>query len=239
MRASRSPASSPTIRSRASKAPRPERTSGWSRPSSPARASSGRRFRRSIARALLGRLHRLQARRDRTQRHRLRADQRHLPQPREGARSRSRSMPLFTPFGAWTSFFGAQGNHQQLDTSGEALLFPARTPVRRRLLVQRDRALADHAFAARGPHRATSRSTAPRSISRPNFLPPPDDPDASPARVSFAPKSVSYSLLQDLPSVHGREPEPAAHRARAAGARAVRQGAARCHPDVRHRQSRT
>ena len=34
---------------------------------------------------------------------------------------------LLTPLGLFTSVVGAQVGHTQLDTSGEALLFPART----------------------------------------------------------------------------------------------------------------
>src|SRR5262249_53606543 len=37
------------------------------------------------------------------------------------------TMPLSTPIGPLTSFVGVQASNSQLDTAGEALLFPART----------------------------------------------------------------------------------------------------------------
>ena len=109
------------------------------------------------------------------------------------------TLPLGTPLGAWTSYFGAQGNHQQLDTSGEALLFPART-----------RSAAAYWFNEIAHSPITRSQFAFRldnvkvdgtAVNFPsNFLPPPDDPDGFNRSVSFAPKSVSYTLLQDLPS---------------------------------------
>ena len=109
------------------------------------------------------------------------------------------TLPLSTAIGAWTSFFGAQGSHQQLDTSGEALLFPART-----------RSAAAYWFNEIA-HSPITRSQFAFRIDNvkvdgtpvdfpANFLPPPDDPDSYARSVSFAPKSVSYTLFQDLPS---------------------------------------
>ncbi len=108
------------------------------------------------------------------------------------------TMSLSTPFGAWTSFFGAQGSHQQIDTSGEALLFPART---RSAATYWFNELA-HAPVLRSQFavRVENVKIDGTAVNFPaNFLPPPDDPDSFARSVSFAPKSVSYSLIRDLP----------------------------------------
>ena len=142
------------------------------------------------ARPLLGRLHRLQASRARNQRHRLRADRRHLPQPREeAARSRSRRCRWGRRSGPGPAIFGAQGNHQQLDTSGEALLFPART-----------RSAAAYWFNEIAHTPITRSQFAFRldnvkvdgtAVNFPaNFLPPPDDPDGyATARSASRPRA--------------------------------------------------
>ncbi len=161
----------------------------------PAVAFAGLRY------PLLGRLHRLQAPRAR---HSTTSASSRLPArsstARRRARSRSRHMPMSSPFGAWTSFFGAQGSHQQLDTSGEALLFPARTRVAAAYWFNEFAAHADNCVRSSRSASRTSRSTAPPVNFPANFLPPPDDPEGFARSVSFAPKSVSYSLIQDLPS---------------------------------------
>ncbi len=108
-------------------------------------------------------------------------------------------MPMATPFGAWTSFFGAQGSHQQLDTSGEALLFPARTRVAAAYWFNE---IAHTPFLrSQFATRVDNVKVDGTAVEFPaNFMPPPDDPPASARSVSFAPKSVSYSLFRDLPS---------------------------------------
>ncbi len=114
-------------------------------------------------------------------------------------RAEVESMPMITPIGALTSVFGVQAGHSQLDTSGEALLFPART-----------RTAAGYVFNEL-QHSATLRTQLAGRIERvnltgtavtfpPNYLPPPDDPQASPADLTFLPKSVSLSVVKDLPS---------------------------------------
>ncbi len=108
-------------------------------------------------------------------------------------------IPVLTPIGALTSFIGAQVGHSQLDTSGEALLFPART-----------RTTAAYFFNEM-QHTPTLRTQLAGRIERdnvtgtavtfpPNFLPPPDDPTSSPADLTFLPKSISFSVIKDLPS---------------------------------------
>jgi iron complex outermembrane receptor protein len=107
--------------------------------------------------------------------------------------------PLLTPIGALTSFIGAQASHGQLDTSGEALLFPARTRV------------AAGYFFNEMQHTPTIRTQLAGRIEQvnvsgttvtfpANFLPPPDETPASPADLTFQPKSISFSAIKDLPS---------------------------------------
>src|SRR5262245_35725331 len=109
------------------------------------------------------------------------------------------SMPVLTPIGALTTIIGSQVGHSQLDTSGEALLFPART-----------RTAAGYVFSE-VQHTPTLRTQLAGRIEGvnitgtavafpPNFLPPPDDPASSPADLTFLPKSVSFSVIKDLPS---------------------------------------
>jgi len=109
------------------------------------------------------------------------------------------TMPLWSPFGAWTSFFGAQGNHQQIYTSGEALLFPARTRSAAAYWFNE----FQHAPVLRSQFavRVENVKIDGTPVNFPaNFLPPPDDPEGFAKSVSFAPKSISYSLIRDLPS---------------------------------------
>jgi iron complex outermembrane receptor protein len=108
------------------------------------------------------------------------------------------TMPMATPIGALTSFIGAQASLVQLDTSGEALLFPARTRM------------AAGYFFNEMRHTPTLRTQLAGRIEAVNitgtavtfpggFLPPPDDPPGSPANLNYLPKSVSFSVIKDLP----------------------------------------
>ena len=108
------------------------------------------------------------------------------------------TMSLWTSFGAWTSFFGAQGSHQQIDTSGEALLFPARTGSAATYWFNE----FAHAPVLRSQFavRVDNVKIDGTAVNFPaNFLPPPDDPESYARSVSFAPKTVSFSLIRDLP----------------------------------------
>jgi iron complex outermembrane receptor protein len=109
------------------------------------------------------------------------------------------TMPMITPFGALTSIVGSQAGQSQLDTSGEALLFPART-----------RTAAGYFFNEM-QHAPTLRTQLAGRIERvnvtgtavtfpPGFLPPPDDPSSAPADLTFLPKSISFSAIKELPS---------------------------------------
>ncbi len=109
------------------------------------------------------------------------------------------TMPMITPFGALTSIVGSQVGQSQLDTSGEALLFPART-----------RTAAGYFFNEM-QHAPTLRTQLAGRVERvnvtgtavtfpPGFLPPPDDPSSAPADLTFLPKSISFSAIKELPS---------------------------------------
>src|SRR5712692_555986 len=108
-------------------------------------------------------------------------------------------MPILMPIGALTSIFGSQLGHGQLDTSGEALLFPARTRT------------AAAYFFNEMQHTETLRTQLAGRIESvnvtgtavtfpPNSLPPPDEPENAPADLNFNPKSISFSVIKDLPS---------------------------------------
>ncbi len=108
-------------------------------------------------------------------------------------------MPMLTPIGALTSIVGSQLAHSQLDTSGEALLFPART-----------RTVAGYFFnemqhtdtlRTQLAGRIESVNVTGTAVTFPaNFLPPPDDPGSAPADLNYTPKSIAFSVIKDLPS---------------------------------------
>ena len=151
-------------------------------------------FRRALAaicgRPLLGRLHRLQARRDRTQRHRLRADRRHLPQPREGGQGRGRTMPMFDAVRRLDQHLRRAGQPSAARHLGRGAAVSGPHQGRRRLLVQRDCAHADRCARSSRAASRTSRSTAPRSIFRRTSCRRRTIRTGSARSVNFAPKSV-------------------------------------------------
>jgi len=108
-------------------------------------------------------------------------------------------MPMLTPIGALTSIVGSQLGHSQLDTSGEALLFPART-----------RTVAGYFFnqmqhtdtlRTQLAGRIESVNVTGTAVTFPaNFLPPPDVPESNPADLNYTPKSIAFSVIKDLPS---------------------------------------
>ena len=72
-----------------------------------------------------------------------------------------------------------------------------------------------------------------------NFLPPPDMVPLTPRSLGFVPKSISFSVIKDLPSYLVASANVAAHPALADRARAVRPWRARCARHLRDRQCRT
>jgi iron complex outermembrane recepter protein len=109
------------------------------------------------------------------------------------------SMPMLTPIGALTGIFGTQFSHQQLDTSGEALLFPARTGTAAAYFFNEMRHTPTLRTQMAG--RIEAVNVVGTAVTFPaNFLPPPDDPTATPADLTFQPKSIALSVIKDLPS---------------------------------------
>jgi iron complex outermembrane recepter protein len=106
--------------------------------------------------------------------------------------------PLSTPVGASTTTIGAQGTLQQLDTWGQAILFPATTKSAAGYLFNEIRHTDTLRTQVAG--RIESDSVSGTSVAFPSdSLPPPDILTNSPAARSFTPKSISFSAIQDLP----------------------------------------
>ena len=119
-----------------------------------------------LRRPLLGRLHRLQAPRTRTQRYRLRADRRHVSQPREGGQDRGRDAADVEPIRRMDQLLRRAGEPSATRHLGRSAAVPGPYPGRSRLLVQRDRTHAHNCVRSSRSASRTSRSTAPRSIFR-------------------------------------------------------------------------
>jgi iron complex outermembrane receptor protein len=107
--------------------------------------------------------------------------------------------PLSTPIGASTTTIGAQGTYQQLDTSGQAILFPATTKNAAGYLFNEIRHTDTLRTQVAG--RIETVNVSGTSVAFPSdFLPLPDILTSSPATRSFTPKSISFSAIKDLPS---------------------------------------
>ena len=109
------------------------------------------------------------------------------------------SMAMLTPLGAFTGIAGAQASHQQLDTSGEALLFPARTRTAAVYFLNEIR----HAptLRTRLAGRIEAVNVTGTAVTFPaDFLPPLLDPAGTPAERNFQPASIAFSVIKDLPS---------------------------------------
>jgi iron complex outermembrane recepter protein len=106
--------------------------------------------------------------------------------------------PLSTPIGASTTTIGAQGTYQQLDTSGQAILFPATTRNAAGYLFNEIRHTDTLRTQVAG--RIEMVNVSGTSVVFPSdFLPPPDILTNSSAARSFTPKSISFSAIKDLP----------------------------------------
>ena len=109
------------------------------------------------------------------------------------------SMPMLTPVGALTGILGTQFSHQQLDTSGEALLFPARTRTAAAYFFNEMRHTPTLRTQLAG--RIESVNVVGTAVTfPPDFLPPLIDPAGTPADLNFQPKSIALSVIKDLPS---------------------------------------
>jgi iron complex outermembrane receptor protein len=109
------------------------------------------------------------------------------------------TQPLATPFGALTSIFGTQGAYQQLDTSGQAILLPARTGTVAGYFFEEMKHTDTLRTQLAG--RIESVNVSGTAFSFPSsFLPPPDDPMSGASTSSYLPVSISFGIIKDLPS---------------------------------------
>jgi iron complex outermembrane receptor protein len=110
-------------------------------------------------------------------------------------------MPMATPFGALISTWGAQLDHQQIDTSGDArsLLGQARTN-RAAAYTLNELWFTDTLRAQWAARVENVRVDGTAGIFPTALVPPPDNPTLSLQALGFTPSSVSFKLLKDLPS---------------------------------------
>lgn len=116
------------------------------------------------------------------------------------ARAEIDGRTLPTPLGPLGSTLGAAWSHGEIGTAGEAgnLLAPAETTMTAAYLFEDLRLSPSLALQAAGRiesvHIDGTAATFPAGL-----VPPPDEPELSPATRDFAPKSASLGLRQDLP----------------------------------------
>ena len=117
------------------------------------------------------------------------------------AKTEIKFMPLLTPLGALISAVGTQFDHQQIDTAGDAggLLGSARTN-RGAAYFFNELWLTDTLRTLLAGRIETVRLDGTAGIFPPALVPPPDDPLLSLQSLGFTPKSISFSVLKDLPS---------------------------------------
>jgi iron complex outermembrane recepter protein len=117
------------------------------------------------------------------------------------ARSEIQFMPLATPLGALVSTVGAQFDHQQIDTSGAAggLLGSARTN-RGAAYFLNELWFTDTLRSLLAGRIENVRLDGTAGIFPPALVPPPDNPALSLQALGFTPASISFKVLQDLPS---------------------------------------
>src|SRR6266849_592200 len=116
------------------------------------------------------------------------------------AKAEIRFMPMTTPFGALITSVGAQFDHQQLDTSGDAgsLLNSARTN-RAAAYLFNELWLTDTLRTLMAGRIESVRLDGIAGVFPAALVPPPDEPDLSRRSLAFTPKSISFSVLKDLP----------------------------------------
>jgi iron complex outermembrane recepter protein len=117
------------------------------------------------------------------------------------ARTEIQFMPLATPLGALVSTVGAQFDHQQIDTPGDAgsLLGSARTNRGAAYLLN-ELWFTDTLRALLAGRIENVRLDGTAGIFPPALVPPPDNPTLSLQALGFTPSSISFKLLKDLPS---------------------------------------
>ena len=117
------------------------------------------------------------------------------------ARTEIQFMPMATPLGALVSTVGAQFDHQQIDTSGDAgsLLGSARTN-RGAAYFLNELWFTDTLRTLLAGRIENVRIDGTAGIFPPALIPPPDNPALSLQALGFTPASISFKVLKDLPS---------------------------------------
>jgi iron complex outermembrane recepter protein len=117
------------------------------------------------------------------------------------ARSEIQFMPMATPLGALIGTVGAQFDHQQIDTSGDAggLLGQARTNRGAAYSIN-ELWFTDTLRLLSAGRVENVRVDGTAGIFPPALVPPPDNPTLSQQALGFTPASVSFKVLKDLPS---------------------------------------
>ncbi|MFL6795784.1 MAG: TonB-dependent receptor domain-containing protein [Xanthobacteraceae bacterium] len=110
------------------------------------------------------------------------------------------SMPMVTPLGFLTVTGGAQYEHSQIDTNGDAgtLLGAART-VQSAGYFYNVLQITDTWRTLLAGRLENDRLDGASGSFPDNFLPPPDVITTTPQSLDFTPKSISFSVLKDLP----------------------------------------
>ena len=116
------------------------------------------------------------------------------------AKAEIKFMPMTTPFGALIASFGTQFDHSQIDTAGDAgsLLNSARTN-RGAAYFFNELWLTNSLRTLLAGRIESVRLDGTAGIFPPALVPPPDAPQLLPSTLGFVPKSISFSILKDLP----------------------------------------
>src|SRR5215831_16523068 len=117
------------------------------------------------------------------------------------ARSEIQFIPMATPLGTLISIVGGQFDHQQIDTSGDAgsLLGQARTNKAAGYFINQ-LWFTDTLRLLSAGRVEPVRLDGTSGIFPPGLVPPPDNPTLVLQSLDYVPKSISFKVLQDLPS---------------------------------------
>ena len=117
------------------------------------------------------------------------------------ARSEIQFLPMATPLGTLISVVGGQVNHQQIDTSGDAgsLLGQARTNSAAGYFLNQ-LWFTDTLRLVSAGRVEPVRLDGTSGIFSASLMPPPDNPTLVQQSLDYVPKSISFKVLQDLPS---------------------------------------
>src|SRR5262245_43375506 len=117
------------------------------------------------------------------------------------ARSEIQFMPMATPLGTLISVVGGQFEHQQIDTSGDAgsLLGQARTNRAAGYFINQ-LWFTDTLRLLSAGRVEPVRLDGTSGIFPPGLVPPPDNPTLVLHSLDYVPKSISFKVLNDLPS---------------------------------------